>query len=778
MITLALAGLRHRLAAFVATFLAVLVGSALIIACGGLFETAIRLSAPPERLAGAPLLVTGPAGFSLPDQESETVPYAERSTVDLAKVAEIRAVPGVADVVPDLSFPAVLLGGGDTTLAGHDWVSARLTPYTLRAGVAPRAGQVVLDTATAQRAGAAPGKRVELIVAGASRTFVVSGVADGPVTAMFFATADARRFTPHPDQADFIGVIPAEGVSVDELAARMPAGVIVLTGDERGAAEFTGIGGSRLPLILLAAIFGGMVAVVMSLVVWATISLSVRQRQRELALLRATGATPDQARALVVTETMVIAVLACLGGLVLGRLVGDSIFDESVSRGVVPTALEFRAGPIPFAGGALLGLGVPWLTARFAGGAAARTRPVQALVEASIPTPRVHPVRRLLALVFVAATGALAITTVFLDADTASAIGGPAVLTGAIAVALFGPELIVVLVDRAAPFVRRFAPRGGALAVINTRARAVQFAAVLTPVTLAVAVALGNVYTQTTMDDEALAVAVDQFRTDAVLTSSAGGIAPSVLTGVRGADGVTAASALVPRRGDLAVHGAADDTRRRRADPDRTAMGVPRGGRDCLRDRVAGDVVDRTDGHAPQTGRGDRQSLRHAQRGQEMTEHDGEVWDPYRPPRRTRRADRRACPGHRVGPPNPRGDGRRNPGRLPDPIQLGSGRPARTRLRTPDHRRRMGPTARTRRTHHRLTTPHDRHGPHTRVPATPTPRTTPSYRIQPPCQRPHPRTAQPARPGPSRRRRSRPHSPPSRHPRDRRRRLPRRPSRH
>jgi len=548
LVSLALAGLRHRLAAFVATFLAVLLGSALLIACGGLFETAIRLSSEPQRLAGAPLLVTGPAGFKLPDQESETVPYAERSGVDLAKVAELADLPGVAKAVPDLSFPAVL-GGGDTTLAGHDWASAELTPYRLTDGAAPRAGQVVLDTATAARAGVGPGDRTSLIVGGARRTFEVSGVAEGPVTAMFFATADARRYSAHPDRADAIGVYPAEGTAAEDLAGRMPAGLTALTGDERGAAEFTGIDGSRLPLILLSAIFGSMVMIVMGLVVWATISLSVRQRQRELALLRATGATPEQVRGLVVVETMAIAGLACVGGLVLGRLVGGWIFDESVSRGVVPAALEFRQGPIPFAAGVLIGLLVPWLTARVAAGAAARTRPVQALAEASIPAPTVHPVRRLLGLIFLAVTGALAVTAIFLDVDTASAIGGPAVLTGSIAVALFGPELVVVLVDRAAPYVRRLAPRAGAFAVINTRARAVQLAAVLTPVTLAVAIALGNVYSQTTIDDEALATSVDQFEADAVLSSSAGGIAPSVVSRVRDTDGVTAASALVLSQG-------------------------------------------------------------------------------------------------------------------------------------------------------------------------------------------------------------------------------------
>ncbi len=223
MIALALAGLRHRLAAFVATFLAVLLGSVLLIACGGLFETAIRLSAPPDRLAGAPLLVTGPAGFKLPDQESETVPYAERSTVDLAVLSEIRDVRGVADAVPDVSFPVALSGD---VLAAHDWVSARLSPYRLTDGAAPRAGQVVLDARSAVRAGLAPGDEVRLAVAGAEREFTVSGVADGPVSALFFASADAGRYAPRPDRADVIGVFPAGGTSADDLAGRMPTGLM------------------------------------------------------------------------------------------------------------------------------------------------------------------------------------------------------------------------------------------------------------------------------------------------------------------------------------------------------------------------------------------------------------------------------------------------------------------------------------------------------------------------------------------------------------------------
>ena len=536
---LALASLRHRLAAFVATFLAVMVGTALLVACGGLFESGLRSAAAPQRLAGADLVVTGPQGFKLPDQESETVPYTERPGVAADRLPEIRSIPGVEDAWADVSFPAVLAGTEPgTVLSGHGWESAGMTPYTLT-GSAPSDGEVVLT------GDHRVGDRVELVVAGAPETFTVSGTASGGPFALFFSAGDVARFTPHPETADLIGVRVADGASVDDVAGRMPAGLAVLTGDDRGAAEFAGVTGSTLPLILLSSIFGGMVMVVMALVVWATISLSVRQRQQELALLRATGATPAQVRSLVITETMAVAGIAVVVGVALGAVVGQWVFDASASRGVIPMALEFRQGPVPFAAGVVLGLLTPWLAARFAAGAAARTRPVQALAEAAIPSAEVHPLRRLLAMIFAAGTVGLAVSTMFLDPETASAVGGPAVLTGSIAVTLYGPELVTLLVDRSSTVLRRVFRHHGPLVVINTRARAVQFAAVLTPITLATAIALGNIYSQTTHDDALLDTAVDQFQADAVVSSSAGGIPPALVEAVRNTDGVIAAAGVV-----------------------------------------------------------------------------------------------------------------------------------------------------------------------------------------------------------------------------------------
>lgn len=51
--------LRHRRAPLFATVAAVALGAALVAACAGLFDTALRLDAPPKRLAGADVVVAG-----------------------------------------------------------------------------------------------------------------------------------------------------------------------------------------------------------------------------------------------------------------------------------------------------------------------------------------------------------------------------------------------------------------------------------------------------------------------------------------------------------------------------------------------------------------------------------------------------------------------------------------------------------------------------------------------------------------------------------------------
>ncbi|WP_405060953.1 FtsX-like permease family protein [Kribbella sp. NBC_01505] len=549
MFRLALTTLRHRTAAFLAIFVAVLLGSALLAAAGGLLETGLRLNAPPQRLAAAPVVISGDPAYH-PPNGSGSAAFAERHRVDADLVAKLAGTAGVAKVIADRSFPAVVTpAAGGEVLIGHGWASAPLTPYALTAGQAPQTGQVVLD---ARLAGSAkPGDQITVTVRGVPQPFTVAGIASAQrtvdVPAVFFADSEAERLAPAPDS---IGVFPAAGVSAKDLAKRLelPVGAKAFTGDERGVAEYRGIATS-LPLIIMSGVFGGMVAVVMALVVSATIGLSVRQRRRELALLRASGATPRQVAKMVIAETMVVGLLGLVIGLLCGRVAGDWIFGLLVSGGIVPAQLRFDQGPLPFAGAVLLTFAVLRVTVGIAAGRAAQIRPIQALAEAAVPPVALGRVRILIGLVFAGVTVSIAVSTLFMSPTNAAAIGGPAGLTGSIAVAILAPLVIQrALVPRLTALVEK---RGtsGVLAVINLRVRAVQFAAILIPITIATTIALGNIYAQTTQQKAAIEAATGDLAADVVVTSTTGGIPAGLTENVRSQPGVTAVSELVRSKG-------------------------------------------------------------------------------------------------------------------------------------------------------------------------------------------------------------------------------------
>ena len=543
MIRLAFSSLRHRAAAFLAILVAVTLGSALLCAAGGLLETGLRLNAPPQRLAAAPIVVTGDPAYH-PPNGSGSVAFPERQRVDAALVTKLAGTAGVAQVIPDRSFPAMVAGSKDV-IGGHGWGSAALAPYQLIAGHAPTSGEVVVDA----KLGPQLGDRISVIVNGAPQAVTVAGVAAAKVDlpSVFFADADAARLAPRG--FDTVGVFPAPGVSPRELVRRLelPDGVAAYIGDDRGVAEYTGIATS-LPLIIMSGVFGGMVAVVMALVVSATIGLSVRQRRRELALLRASGATPRQVRRMVVTETMAVGVIGLALGLLSGRVAGDWIFGMLTGNGIVPSQLRFDQGPLPFAGAALLTFVVLRTTVGFAAGRAARIRPIQALAEAAVPAGVMGRTRLIVGAVFAIGTGCIAVSTMFMSPVNAAAIGGPAGLTGSIAVAILGPLVIrSALVPRVTALLEKRGP-SGFLAVINLRVRAAQFTAILVPITLASAIALGNIYAQTTQQKAAVEAYTDNLFADVVVTSPAG-VTPGQFEELRSLPGVTAASELVRSKG-------------------------------------------------------------------------------------------------------------------------------------------------------------------------------------------------------------------------------------
>jgi putative ABC transport system permease protein len=571
---LSLSTLRYRRTSLVSTFIAMALGTAIVLACGALIETGIRTAVPPQRLAAAAVVVTGNQTYQLPkadpaDEEEDpgTATLAERVRVGVGLVNTLQGVPGVAKAVGEVSFPATVLTDRRPVAEavqpqGHSWASAALTPYSLRAGTAPvRPGQVVLDATLARRSAVAVGDRIRVAAGGTAATYRVTGIAtpagDRAVSqpAMFFFPSDARRLAGHPGRVDSIGVLAAPGTDVGQLRRRIQATVaaqaaVALAGDDRGLAEFPEAKASSENLIAIAAVFGGIAVLVAVFVVASTLALSVQQRQRELALLRAVGATPRQVRRMILGETIIIAALATALGYLPGAYLGQWLFDQLAGGGLVPPALAFRQGWIPPATAAGVALLTALAAALVAGRRAALPQPSEALAEADMPRHWRSPSRLLLALLFLAGGAALAIVTMtVMTGPVAASTAGPTVIVFAIGLALLGPGITKVMTVALQPPLRAASGLAGELALLNARAQTWRVAAAATPIMLATGIATALLYVQTTQADAAERAYTEHLRADLVLTSSTGGLARGLIGSVQRLRGVAGASEYVASTG-------------------------------------------------------------------------------------------------------------------------------------------------------------------------------------------------------------------------------------
>ncbi|MEU9605637.1 FtsX-like permease family protein [Streptomyces sp. NPDC048057] len=373
MLSCALHALRARWITFVGSFVALALGVALIAVMG--LALASSLDAPdrgPERFAAAPVVVKGQ------DVLEVSTPLGTRSH----ELAQPRAVPdavvarlrSLGAVVEDRSF-AVRARGGPVDLVGHPWSTAAFAPYALDAGRAPRApDEVVVSGGWARPGTSVTTDRGTVRVVG-----TVAGL--GFENAVFFADARAAELSPLSRQL----VVDADAAAV-RAAVRDASGVRVLTGDARRYADADPDRDDE-SLTAMNALFGtagGVSGFVSVFVVASTFAFAVAGRRREFGLLRAVGATPGQLRQLVVTEALVVGVLASAAGCALGSLGAPKLAAWAVTEGLAPGWFTVGAYRWPYAVAFGTGLLVALGGVVAASWRAGRTGPVQALREASV----------------------------------------------------------------------------------------------------------------------------------------------------------------------------------------------------------------------------------------------------------------------------------------------------------------------------------------------------------------------------------------------------------
>ena len=257
--------------------------------------------------------------------------------VPLALATEIAHLPGVRAVQPEISAPAVLVDphgkriqpGGAPSQAGNWPRHTVTTSSTIVSGTAPAGpDQVAVNTGAADKGHIAVGDHVKVVLP-------AHGVLDVTVSGLYRIQADTggyvgvlfseqRALQLLTDGAHYrsLDVAAAPGVSQQQLVARiaplLPSTLEARTGtqvrDDQTAAFTKGL--SFIDYVLFG--FGAIGLLVGTFIIYNTFSMLLAQRLRELALLRAVGASRKQVRRSVVSEAAIVGLIGSAVGLAGG----------------------------------------------------------------------------------------------------------------------------------------------------------------------------------------------------------------------------------------------------------------------------------------------------------------------------------------------------------------------------------------------------------------------------------------------------------------------------
>ncbi|MPZ69266.1 MAG: FtsX-like permease family protein [Actinobacteria bacterium] len=276
-------------------------------------------------------------------QEFESFEFDERPTLPESLLEEVRAVDGVLDAEGSVEGSAAfvdkdgeaIIPQGPPTI-GFSWSGTGeepTNPVKLREGGPPTSPtDVVMDANTAEEFDFEVGDQVGVIVEGPVREFTVSGIvgfgdADNlaGATLAVFELETAQELFDKVGVLDTIDVIAEDGVTQGELQDRIVAAIgteyDVSTGtqitNETTDQIQEGLGFFSIALLVFAAI----ALFVGSFIIANTFSIIVAQRTRELALLRAIGASRRQVMSSILIEATITGLVASAIGVGVGILV-------------------------------------------------------------------------------------------------------------------------------------------------------------------------------------------------------------------------------------------------------------------------------------------------------------------------------------------------------------------------------------------------------------------------------------------------------------------------
>ncbi|MFF4954439.1 ABC transporter permease [Streptomyces chattanoogensis] len=487
-------------------------------------------------------------------------PKLDRRLLDAAA-----RVPGAASATGTVSgFTAIadkhgkLIGDGFPTNGGNyfpgkDGKDAR---YPLRDGTAPKGPhEFALDAHTADKAGYKVGDTVRISVDGPVREQKLTGVFttdDGTVAAggslALFDTATAQQLFAAPGAFSEIDVKAAPGTSQSALKAAVDKvlpedGAAATTGKKLADEQAKGIAESMDGMKTGLLVFAGIALFVGIFIIANTFTMLVAQRTKELALLRAVGASRRQVTRSVLSEAFLVGAVAAVTGLAAGIGIGAGLRALMGTMGATVPDGPLVIAPSTIAVSLAVGIVVTVLAAWLPGRRAAKIPPVAAMnsVHATATTKSLVVRNTIGALVAGAGAAAVVVATGMNDAEALMSGGAALLLVG---VFILTPLLSRPLIALAAPVLRAFGISGKLArqnAVRNPRRTAATASALMVGLTL---------ITGMTVIAGSVQKGIDKMATDALtadyVVSMAGRspLSPDVAKQLSGLDEVTAVSPL------------------------------------------------------------------------------------------------------------------------------------------------------------------------------------------------------------------------------------------
>ncbi|MEV5985724.1 FtsX-like permease family protein [Streptomyces sp. NPDC052051] len=479
----------------------------------------------------------------------------------LDKAAKVQGADSAIGVVG--GFTAIadkdgkLIGGGFRTQGGNYW-GAKDIRYPLVSGHAPQgAGQVLIDSKTAERAGYKVGDTVRISIDGPVLKPEITGIFttdDGNVAAggslALFDTATAQRLFDKTGVYDEIDVKAAPGTSqvalrhaLDEILPKDIASTI--TGEQLADDQAKQIAESTSGLRTALLVFAGIALFVGTFIIANTFTMLVAQRTKELALLRAVGASRRQVTRSVLIEAAVVGAVAAVAGLLAGIGIGAGMRSLMSSFGGAaldgPLVISPSTVLIAFAVGIVITMLAAYLPAR----RAAKIPPVAAMssVHAKATTKSLV-VRNTIGSLFAGVGVAVVLYAITLKGSDGQMPMGLGAVLLVIGVFVLTPLLSRPLIAAASPLLRVFGIAGKLArqnSLRNPRRTAATASALMIGLTLITGLTVITSGLQRGIDH----MAASSIKADYVVAmANSNPLSPDVAEKLRKTDGVTKTSPL------------------------------------------------------------------------------------------------------------------------------------------------------------------------------------------------------------------------------------------